>query len=368
MVWGNSSRHMWRALAVAAFFATAFITAAKAETIDFDDLPPGTFDPGQGVGVIPSTYHNLQWSNAYYIDPSIAFMASGYGTGMMSSPHVGFNGFGAPADITAISMTGALFDFTEGYFTGAFNDGMTVTLTGVQADSTILVTNFIVNTTGPTHVILNWTDLVSFTLSAAGGVDVIPIGSGTQVAFDDLVINSFICRTTTGNDTCLVTSITPQTMFTTDADGGTDTLQLGGTTNFNFDVSNIGASGTFRNFETYQKINTSNVTLTGTASTGANWNVIGGTLTASGGNSVGNSVGNTSSVSVGAAGTLALAASETIGSLSGSGALSLGANTLTTGGNNASTTFSGTSSGSGGLTKTGTGTFTMTGAQGYSKR
>lgn len=360
MVWESTSRQFWRTLAVAAFFAAAFITAAKAETIGFDDLPDPSGDP-QGVGLVPSTYHNLQWNNAYYIKPSVAFMASGYGTGMMSSPHVGFNGFGAPADITALAMTGSLFDFTSGYFTGAFNDGMTVTLTGIQADSTVLVTNFIVNTTGPTFVSLNWTDLVSFTLSSAGGTQVIFIGSGTQVAFDDLVINAFICRTSASDDTCLVTSATPQTTFITDADGGTDTLQVGGTTNFNFDVSNIGPSGTFRNFETFQKINTSNVTLTGTAGTGANWNVIGGTLTASGGNSI----GNTSAVTVGAAGTLALSASETIGSLAGSGALSLGANTLTTGGNNASTTFSGTSSGSGGLTKTGTGTFTMTGAQGY---
>lgn len=364
MVGGRKPASRRFARAAAVLFALGICgQAAQADIITFDELNDYSFDPGQGVGQVPTFYHNLQWSNAFYIDPSVAFTPSGYSNGLQTTPNIGFSGFGLPADITAIAMTGTMFDFTSGYFAGAFRDGMTVTLTGVQADSTVLILVFNVDATSATFVNPGWTNLVSLQIASAGGV-VHPgyIGSGTQLAFDNLDMTGFICRTSTGNDTCLVTSIMPQTMFTTDADGGTDTLQVGGGTNFNFDVSNIGPSGSFRHFETFQKIGASNVMLTGTAGVAANWNVIGGTLTASGGNSI----GDTAAITVGGAGTLALANNETIGSLTGSGVLSLGANTLTTGGNNTSTAWSGSSSGTGGLTKTGTGTFTVNANLGYS--
>ena len=70
------------------------------------------------------------------------------------------------------------------------------------------------------------------------------------------------CPTDNANNACAVGATTNQSVLI-NAQGGTDTLQLGGTTNFDFDVSRIGTR--FINFEVFQKTDTSTVTLTGTA-------------------------------------------------------------------------------------------------------
>lgn len=183
--------------------------------------------------------------------------------------------------------------------------------------------------------------------------------SGTNDAF--FLRSALACTVDGGNNVCLIDSATPPD-FAINALAGTDTLQLGGATNFAFNVASIGTGQTYQNFETFQKVNTSNVTLNGLAGAPANWSVVAGTLTATGGNSL----HDTSRVGVSSGATLALASSETIGSLEGAGALALGASSLTTGGDNSSTTWSGTSTGTGGLTKTGTGVFTVAGDLGYS--
>lgn len=168
------------------------------------------------------------------------------------------------------------------------------------------------------------------------------------------------CPVGAGDDTCLIDSTTNQATAI-DADSGTDTLQVGGTTDFNFDVAGIGT--TYTNFEVFQKVDASNVTLTGTAGVAANWQVLAGTLTASGGNAI----FDTSNVNVSAGATFALAAPETIGSLTGAAGsfVNLGGFMLTAGGDNSSTTFAGVISQNGGLTKVGAGTLTLTGANTY---
>ena len=111
------------------------------------------------------------------------------------------------------------------------------------------------------------------------------------------------CLVSGGADTCLINSTTNQAT-PIDALGGSDTLQLGGPTNFAFNVASIGT--TYTNFETFQKIDASNVTLTGVAGAVLNWDIVGGTLTAS----TGNNIFNTSTVNVGGLGTFAVASSR----------------------------------------------------------
>ncbi len=129
------------------------------------------------------------------------------------------------------------------------------------------------------------------------------------------------CPVGAGNDTCLIDSTTNQATAI-DADGGTDTLQVGGATNFNFNVAGIGT--TFTNFETFQKVGASDVTLTGTATTGVDWDVQAGTLTASGGSSI----GDTNRVIVGSGAFFSVANSETIGRLDVNGTVNLNGNNL----------------------------------------
>ena len=170
----------------------------------------------------------------------------------------------------------------------------------------------------------------------------------------------YLCSITGGDDTCVLAGAPPAGVVV-DGVAGTDTLQLGGASNFSFDVATIGAAQDFRNFELFQKAGTSNVTLTGAASEVVAWEVLAGTLTTSGGDAIADLAG----VNVAVGGTLALAASETIGSLTGAGTVALGANTLTVGGNDLSTSVLGNITGTGSLVKTGTGTLTLGGANTY---
>mgnify|MGYP000998081143 CR=1 FL=1 len=87
--------------------------------------------------------------------------------------------------------------------------------------------------------------------------------SGTDDGF--FLQSAFVspgCTVTTGDDACFIDSTT--TITSTDALAGQDTLQLTGSTNFSFNVGNIGT--TYTNFESFQKAGTSVVTLTGTTS------------------------------------------------------------------------------------------------------
>lgn len=163
---------------------------------------------------------------------------------------------------------------------------------------------------------------------------------------------------------------------------GTDTFVLGGAGTATFDVSAIGPGQQYRDFEIFQKEDTSHWTLTGTNTTLPNFAVNGGTLTVNG--SLPNTpftvnsatleltgAANVGSVNIDDAagvfdisGTVAGASITTLSGVGGSSVL-LGAQTLTL--SNASGTFAGTIGGSGGLilgggTEVLSGTSTFTGS------
>ena len=206
--------------------------------------------------------------------------------------------------------------------------------------------------------------------------------------------------------------------------GANATFQLGGTTGTpTFNASGLGAQ--YTNFNTFNKIDAGQWTLSGTGA--QTWNVSGGTLTGTTTSASGNKVmsnnsnfafdqnvagtyssvisgaGNlikngTGAVTLGVAqtysgtttingGSLVLGGSnfvpsgtalavnspgtfdlnnfnQTVGDLSGSGAIALGTGTLTAGGA-ASTAFSGAIGGGGALIKAGAGTLSLTGANNY---
>ncbi len=140
-----------------------------------------------------------------------------------------------------------------------------------------------------------------------------------------------------------------------DGGAGTDAFIAGGTGSGSLDA------GLLLNFENTTKNGTGTLTLTGTATTPANWVINDGILSLSGGSAI----FDTALITVNAPGTLDLMTSETIGNLAGAGFVTLGGNLLSLGGVNSSAIFDGVASGTGGITKDGTGLFTVNGSNLY---
>ena len=186
--------------------------------------------------------------------------------------------------------------------------------------------------------------------------------------------------------------------------GANDTLRLGGATNASFDVSSIGATAQYRNFDTFQKSGTSTWTLTGAGTAVTNWNIQQGTLQVGDGTATGSIIGNVTdngvlafnrsdastfngvisgagSVTQVGGGTLILTGANTYG-----GGTTISAGTLQLGGGTATgsiignvidngilafnrsdtSTFNGSISGTGSVTQLGGGTTILTGANTYS--
>ena len=171
------------------FLATAFglaltsMTNASAVVITFDDLPA----PAAGGSVVPNGYSGLNWSNFYYLN-GVTYGASGYQNGVVSPTNVAYNGWGSPASFFASATP---FFLRSTYMTGAWNNGLTVTVTGslngVQKFSKVVV----VNATGPTLVNFNWAGINQVNISTAGGVSAGFGGAGAHLAMDNLFILAF---------------------------------------------------------------------------------------------------------------------------------------------------------------------------------
>ena len=153
--------------------------AAFAGTITFDDL---NCDGGTPIA---NGYAGLNWSNMYCLNGT-AFPNTGYYNGVVSGTNVAYNGFG-----TAASVSDGTFSLDSAYFTGAWNDGLSITVAGFNGVNQLDTTTFIVNTSGPTFETFNWSGLTEITFNSTGGIHHNGYGgAGTQFAMDNLTINS----------------------------------------------------------------------------------------------------------------------------------------------------------------------------------
>ncbi|MGY8637869.1 autotransporter domain-containing protein [Bradyrhizobium sp. 14AA] len=189
---------------------------------------------------------------------------------------VGGSGLAYSGSFSTITNSGRITggDFAQGLV--AFGDSNTVTNTGTivvgAAGAGILVntfstTNDVVNTGTITvgasgvGIMLNGGANVfnSGTINAATGlaaIDFCSCGPNTLTLGPGSVINGFVLG------------------------AGTDTFQLGGTGKDTFDLGLIGAGLQYDGFTTFNKVDSSTWTLTGTGN--QDWNVLGGTLLLSG--------------------------------------------------------------------------------------
>ncbi len=160
---------------IAAMFALMGLAAASAsaDTITFDDM---------GNAPVANGYHGLNWNNFYVTTGS----NSGYANGTISAPHVSYNAFANAASFSSATP----FTLNDAYFTGAWNDGLSIHVVGT-AGSTTFTKDFTVNTSGATDVTFNWTNLTSVNFTSSGGVHHNGLaGSGTHFAMDNLTINA----------------------------------------------------------------------------------------------------------------------------------------------------------------------------------
>ena len=149
---------------------------AHSTVVTFDDLP------GDGYQ-IPNGYCGLNWNN-FDCDDGADIPNSGYKNGIVTSPNVAYNAFGYVATISASPFT-----FNSAYFTGAWNDGLTVAITGYLSGNVVDEKSFIVNFSGPTLEVFNWADVDELSFASNGGTPHSG-GGGEQFVMDNFTYNA----------------------------------------------------------------------------------------------------------------------------------------------------------------------------------
>ena len=182
---GNSSlkrkiRHLAGSVLIG-LVGMMWLTSANAGTVTFDDL--GTSYNGTSI---PGSYAGLNWNNFDYLTATVYSPdPSGYQHGMVSSPNVAFNGFGNSASFSSAST----FTFNSAYFTGAWNDGLTINVTGSYNGTQLYSTSFMVDSNNPSYEVFNWSNIDKVLFSSTGGTNAGYGGSGTQFVMDSLAVN-----------------------------------------------------------------------------------------------------------------------------------------------------------------------------------
>jgi hypothetical protein len=170
-------------IAVTSLIAVASVTPANATLITFDELPTAP------AFQVTNGYDGLNWINFDYLDATVIPYTSGYGNGLKSGKNVGYNPNGGSA---GFSYAGT-FDFVSGYFTAAWNNGLSITAVGLLNGVIVDTTSFTVNATGPTFKTFNWTGIDEVDFSSGGGTSAGYHSSpGPQTAFDNLTVTNFV--------------------------------------------------------------------------------------------------------------------------------------------------------------------------------
>jgi VCBS repeat-containing protein len=141
-----------------------------------------TFDNSlSGEGPIPDGYGGLDWSNFDYLNSSIDSAVSGYAHGTVTGPDVAYNGYGESA-----SISGMTFNFIGADLTGAWNNGLTVTVDGYDHNVLVDEKTVLVNTSTPTWFEFDFDGITDLVFSSSGGVNAGYNGNGTHFALDNL--------------------------------------------------------------------------------------------------------------------------------------------------------------------------------------
>ena len=162
---------------VAAAMLAGFASLASADTINFDDLSDAPIANG---------YHGLDWSNFWSFAPfSPDYDGSGYESALTSGTNVAYNSYGTPASISSA----ADFDLNSFVAAAAWNDGLSVLISGYNNGVQIYSTVVSLVTGSASAVTLNWIGVDDVSFVSYGGTNPGLNGSGTHFALDDLTIS-----------------------------------------------------------------------------------------------------------------------------------------------------------------------------------
>lgn len=166
------------------FLATAIVTnvpvfAKAVMTSTFDDLPSNT--------AIPNGYRDLVWNNFSVIDRR-GQVPGGYHNGVVSGDDVASNVNGEKASIKAQNSR---FAIKSGWFGAAWNDGLTIHVTGQVNGLDAYSRDIVVNTSGPVYQDFSgWKNLSGLTFDSFGGTNAGYGGSGPQFTMDNVSLHA----------------------------------------------------------------------------------------------------------------------------------------------------------------------------------
>jgi len=153
------------------------IPTGSAALITFDDLP----GPGSDI---PPGYHNLTWSNFYYLNAMAYGQPSGYLAGMISASNVAYNGYG-PAAMVASGP----FDLLSAYLTAAWNDNLRVEVQGFTGAVLTYDNTYTLSATTPALITFNYVGVTQVQFISSGGTQHPGyLGSGLEFVLDNMTV------------------------------------------------------------------------------------------------------------------------------------------------------------------------------------
>ena len=159
-----------------ALVAVSVGSLCSAETLTFDDIT------SEETAWVPDDYGGFLVWDTFVAGKASLWEGSGYYNGLVSGDYVAYNGNGNPAEIQ-----GESFNIAGAYFTAAWNDGLNIDIEGYRDGSLVYTYTAVVDTSGPTWVQLDITDVAKVRFTSYGGTHNPEFTHyGTQFAMDDL--------------------------------------------------------------------------------------------------------------------------------------------------------------------------------------
>ncbi|WP_246175428.1 autotransporter outer membrane beta-barrel domain-containing protein [Bradyrhizobium paxllaeri] len=251
-------------------------TVSNAGTINVGDFGAGIDVFGNDAKITSSGTINVQDSAAGIAAQGDRALITHSGTinGTVASVGIAYNGVSATINNSGSILLG---DDARGIF--AFADSATITNSGTITVGSGFAAGIDVSSFVGSNTVIN-TGTINV---GAGGFGIGILLSGTGTVFNSGTINAaagFAAIELCGCGSSTLTLGPGSVINGLVLGNGTDTLELGGTGKDTFNLSLIGAGQQYDGFSTFNKVGSSNWTVTGTGT--QDWNVLGGTLAVNG--------------------------------------------------------------------------------------